>query len=334
MNVVLTGGGGFIGSHLSHALYKLGHKVTAVDSLMVNNLLADREFEDIHRHILQQRMARYNGVQLIVADCRDYTLLSPICKSLKPEVIVHLAAVAHQTESQKSAHSTFDHSLRTLENALDIAVNLKVRRFVYFSSSTVYGDWPLSGVVSENDPCKPKGIYGALKLAGEGIVRAYGREYGLEYVIIRPSALYGPGCISGRVIQRFIESALTGHDLAAGPDSIDFTYIDDLVAGAILAIQQPEAANQTYNLTFGHGRKVAEAARLVRNYFPNIEVREADLDPRFSSRGTLSIDKARQELGFHPQYPLEKGIASYINWYKENGYAQGHQGPQDVRRHA
>ena len=322
MNTILIGGAGFIGSHLGPAFRKAGHTVTAIDSLMVNNLYAEQEFSPLHREILQRRMAGLNSGDLIVADAREYTLLSPICKAIKPDIIIHLAAVAHQDRAQKSAHSTFDHSLRTLENALDIAINLKIKRFIYFSSSTVYGDWPASGVVDENTPCKPKGIYGALKLAGEDIVNAYAKVFDLDTVIIRPSALYGPGCVSGRVIQRFIEQASAGQELTAGGDRLDFTYIDDLVAGVLLAAQEPAARGQTYNLTYGEGRSILEAARLVQRRF-QVTIKRAEDNSGFAKRGALSILKARRELSYYPNWSLERGIESYINWYKENGYAEG-----------
>ena len=307
----MIGGGGFIGSHLARELS--GHDVIAVDSLMVNNLYADEPFGELHSLILRERIANYAG-QLIIADARNYNILSPICKAAKPDVMIHLAAIAHQGKAQKNPHTTFDHSLRTLENALDIAVNLKVKRFIYFSSSTVYGDWPESGIVDEATTCAPKGIYGSLKLAGELLVRAYSQAYGLEYTIIRPSALYGPGCVSGRVIQRFIEQARNGKSLNATDERLDFTCVDDLVRGVRLAMESPEAINQIYNLTYGEARAVSVAATIVASHYGTV----FDMAPRdevFADRGTLSIEKARSDFGYSPCVRLEDGVQKYIEWY-------------------
>ena len=108
-----------------------------------------------------------------------------------------MAAVSHANRSNKDPHSTFDHSLRTLENALDNSKN-KIDHFIYFSSSMVYGNFK-SGQVDEETICNPLGIYGALKYSGEKMVIAYNQVFGLPYTIIRPSALYGERCISRRV---------------------------------------------------------------------------------------------------------------------------------------
>ncbi len=311
MKIVTIGGGGFIGSHLAKELS--AHEVIAVDSLMVNNIYADEPFGELHSRILRDRIANFAG-QLIIADARNYNILSPICKAVQPDVMIHLAAIAHQGKAQKSPHTTFDHSLRTLENALDIAVNLKVKRFVYFSSSTVYGDWPESGIVDEESPCAPKGIYGSLKLAGELIVKAYSQAYRLEYTIIRPSALYGPGCVSGRVIQQFIEKASAGLNLSATGEALDFTCVDDLVRGVNLAIMSGMAANQTYNLTYGHARRVSDAAMIVAKHY-GVESTVAERDQTFADRGTLCVDKARSGLGYQPAWPLETGVQKYIEWF-------------------
>lgn len=310
MKIAMIGGAGFIGSHLAKELS--AHEVTAIDSLMVNNLYSQEPRSELRSRILGRRIDNL-ACRLIIADARNYNILSPVCKVLDPNVIVHLAAISHQGKARKEPHNTFDHSMRTLENALDISLSLKVRRFVYFSSSTVYGDWPESGVVDESMECRPKGIYGSLKLAGEMLVKSYAREYGLEYTIIRPSALYGPGCVSGRVIEMFIEQAKSGEALNATDEMLDFTYVSDLVRGVRLAIESPQAANQTYNLTYGEGRPVVDAANIVARRY-NSSVNFIQRDDGFANRGTLSIEKARREIGYVPGVSLEAGVPEYMRW--------------------
>src|SRR5207249_4070318 len=147
------------------------------------------------------------------------------------------AAVSHAGRSNKDPFSTFDHSLRTLENALDCARD-RCEQFIFLSSSMAYGDF-LTDEVAEDHPLNPIGIYAALKVAGEKIVIAYQQVFELPYTIIRPSALYGPRCVSRRVAQIFIEAAMRGQPLRMdgdGTDRLDFTYIDDLVEGIALTI--------------------------------------------------------------------------------------------------
>ena len=226
-----------------------GGQVDVIDGLQVNNLLSiasDPKVanRDLHLNILHQRLdlLRNAGILLHPVDARDYQVLSRVLQQIKPHVIVQLAAVAHANRSNKDPYSTFDHSFRTLENALDCARG-SVEQFIYFSSSMVYGNF-LKEEVDEEHPLNPIGIYGALKLGGEKLVIAYQQVFDLPYTIIRPSALYGPRCVSRRVCQIFIENALRGEPIQVegnGVEKLDFTYIDDLVSGICLAIQEPAA---------------------------------------------------------------------------------------------
>lgn len=271
--IALIGGGGFIGHNLALSLSKQGALVEIVDSLQVNNLLSfasdngigtDR---DLYLRMLNQRLdlLRTGGIPLHPVDARDYHALSRILAQIRPRVIVHLAAVSHAGRSNKDPFNTFDHSLRTLENALDFSRGDRIDQFIYLSSSMAYGNFQIPEV-TEDHPLDPIGIYGALKVAGEKIVIAYQQVFKLPYTIIRPSALYGPRCVSRRVSQVFIESALKGGRLKMdgdGSDRVDFTYIDDLVQGITLCIQHPEALNQIFNLTYGSSRSIRDLAEVV-----------------------------------------------------------------------
>ncbi|MEP0847960.1 MAG: NAD(P)-dependent oxidoreductase [Phycisphaerae bacterium] len=327
--IVLIGGAGFIGHNLALTLARLGCHVEIIDSLQVNNLLSfasvDRSLHnrELYLHIINERLEllRLAGIPLHTQDARDYHALCRILNEIQPDVIVHLAAVAHANLSNKDPHATFDHSLRTLENALDNARSkaLSVQRFVFFSSSMVYGNFQADGV-TEDTRCEPLGVYGALKLAGEHLVKAYHQVFGMPYTIIRPSALYGPRCVSRRVGQMFIENALAGAEIVVhgdGADRLDFTYVDDLIEGVRLVLESDAAVNQTFNLTCGQGRSLAELAEILRGHFPDVRLRYAARDKLMPQRGTLSIAKARTLLGYRPQFPLERGMTRYIEWYKE-----------------
>ena len=130
---------------------------------------------------------------------------------INPDIVIHLAAVSHANKSNKDPHSTFDHSLRTLENTLDFCKTNKIH-VIYLSSSMVYGNFN-SKDVDENTTCKPMGIYGTLKYSGELIVKAYNQVFDLPYTIVRPSALYGERCVSRRVGQIFIENAFKKQEI-------------------------------------------------------------------------------------------------------------------------
>ncbi|MEO8548959.1 MAG: NAD(P)-dependent oxidoreductase [Kofleriaceae bacterium] len=324
--VVLIGGAGFIGHHLSLELVRRGADVHVIDGLQVNNLLSlmsdGAEHRDLYMRMVNERLdlMRAAGVHLHPQDARDYHAMSRlIAGTIKPHVIVQLAAVAHAGRSNKDPFSTFDHSLRTLENALDIARGCDLERFVFLSSSMVYGNFETE-TVTEDHPLNPIGIYGALKLSGEKIVIAYNQVFGLPYTIIRPSALYGARCVSRRVGQVYIETALENGTLRVdgdGGERIDFTYIDDLVTGICSAVASPEAKNQIFNLTHGDARSIKQLVGVIREHFPTVKVENVPRDNLMPFRGTLSVDKARRMFGYTPANPIEVGMPKYIGWYRE-----------------
>lgn len=323
--VALIGGAGFIGHNLALELKRLGAEPHIVDSLQVNNLGAfSNATGDVNKQLYVQLVyerlnaMRDANIPLHVVDARDYIALSRTLNDIKPEIVVQLAAVAHANRSNKDPFSTFDHSFRTLENALDWARGGGTH-FIYFSSSMVYGNFE-GAAVTEERHCEPMGIYGALKYGGEKLVIAYNQVFQLPYTIIRPSALYGERCVSRRVGQAFIENALRGLPLSIngdGTDGLDFTYIADLVQGLVLCMAKPEARNQIFNLTYGGARSLNQMADIVKAEFPGIEISYKPRDGLMPERGTLSVDKARRLLGYEPQWPLEKGFVRYIQWYKE-----------------
>ena len=323
--ILMIGGAGFIGHNLALKLKRLGAYVEIVDSLQVNNFGAfssntdNLQNQDLYLDIINQRLnlLREARIPILVQDARDYIAVSRIINKMKPNVVLHLAAIAHANKSNKDPYSTFGHNLRTLENALDASRGV-VDHFIYFSSSMVYVHFA-SGFVTEETPCKPIGIYGALKYSGELILIAYNQVFDLPYTIVRPSALYGERCVSRRVGQIFIENAIKGLEVAVngdGSDRLDFTYISDLINGIIKVIENENSKNQTFNLTYGESRSIAELASILQGHFPDTKVIYLPKDKLMPDRGTLSVQKAKEMLGYTPEYPLEKGFVDYIEWYK------------------
>ena len=324
--ICIVGGGGFIGHNLSIQLSELGAKVHVIDNLQVNNLgfytsnylnnpNSERYLSFINSRL---KLMKESEVNLHIEDARDYHRISRILDDIKPDSVIHLAAVAHANRSNKDPYTTFDHSLRTLENVLDSIKQINTH-LIYLSSSMVYGNFDNESV-SEERICNPLGIYGALKFAAEKIIIGYNQVFDIPYTIIRPSALYGERCVSRRVGQAFIENALDGKDLTIngdGEESLDFTYIDDLIQGIVLSIVNKKAKNEIFNITFGSSRKINNLAELVKSKFEGIEVKYNPRDSLMPERGTLSVEKAKSLLGYHPNNPIEKGFIKYIYWYKK-----------------
>ncbi len=323
--VAIVGGAGFIGHNLALKLKELNAEPHIIDGLQVNNigyytsgydknLNAERYIAFINERL---SLVRKNSIGLHIIDVRDYHLVTRTLDQINPDVVVHLAAIAHANRSNKDPFSTFDHSMRTLENVLD-STRSKGIHVIYFSSSMVYGNFE-GEAVTEDKICNPIGIYGALKYGAEKLVIGYNQVFDLPYTIIRPSALYGERCVSRRVGQAFIENAIVGKNLTIngdGKEGLDFTYIDDLVQGIILSITEPKSINQIFNITFGAARSINQLAEIVIDKFPGTKLTHLPRDGLMPERGTLSIDKAKELIGYSPQYPVEKGFINYIEWYK------------------
>ena len=329
--IIIIGGAGFIGHNLGIKLKENNFDVSIVDGLEVNNLTSvignydNLPYPLLSKKIIDSRLnlLREKKIPLYVQDVRNYHSLSHIISKIKPEVVIHLAAVSHAVRSNKNPYNTFDHSLRTLENALDASRDC-VKHFIFLSSSMVYGNFKKQEVTEES-VCEPIGIYGALKYAAEKIIVAYNQVFNLSYTILRPSALYGERCISRRVGQIFIENALFDKELVIngdGKEKLDFTYIEDLTDGILNIINNNNSINQIFNLTYGEGREINEMINILKEFFPKIKVKKVDRDNFMPYRGTLSMNKAKSLLGLKSNWKLEKGYKKYIEWYvdffKEN----------------
>jgi nucleoside-diphosphate-sugar epimerase len=248
----------------------------------------------------------------------------------QPEIVVHLAALPSAKEStmypQEAVDINVDGVLSMLES---IRRTPTVKRFVFASSSFVYGHFQ-SDVADETHPTDPIDVYGGTKLTGEILTKAYARQLGFEYVIVRPSAVYGFGDVNRRVSQIIVEKALRGEPIGlhnGGRARIDFTHVTDIADGFLLAATHPDAANQTFNMTRGRAREVREFAEVVASVVPGVQLNEEPADMSRPNRGTLSIDKAKSMLGYSPKVDIEEGAAQYVRDMMERG-------PEDLRRAA
>jgi nucleoside-diphosphate-sugar epimerase len=186
----------------------------------------------------------------------------------------------------------------------------------------VYGDF--KDFVTEDAVCRPQGQYGIMKLAGEWLVKDYTRKHGIEHIILRPSAVYGPLDVEDRVISKFLLTAMRGQTLKVNGrnETLDFTYVDDAANGFVNATLSPAAVNGTYNITKSHSKTLLAAAELAVRLVGkgNIEVRDKDAD--FPSRGALDITAARRDFGFDPKVDIDEGFEIYHRWLSNSEYWQ------------
>jgi len=321
--ILITGGMGFIGHNLAISLKKDNYPVKIIDSLQINNLISlktsPEEYPNpkITKKFLMDRLKLIKQKKIIFdkIDARDYHKLCKSVDKFNPDVVIHLAAVSHADKSNKTPHTTFDHSLRTLENALDATKNKNVH-FIYFSSSMVYGNF--TDGTKEDGHTKPVNIYGEAKLAGERITKLFSRRHGLNYNIVRPSGVYGPGDMPDRVVSRFFAEAMQDKTITLhnGDNKVDLTYVQDAADGIIKA-SFSEVSNTSFNITTGNATSLRTLAEtIIEMTGSKSDLKDIGMQELYPQRGTLDISRAKDLLDYRPQFTLEEGLTSYYNWLK------------------
>lgn len=316
MKVLVTGGLGLIGHNVVNKLESLGHTVTIVDNKTNYGIIPADELN----YLMRERIKKIKTSSVFNLNIADYYVMDELISDNKPEVIIHLASFPRQKVVNANPRAGIITMSEGLINLLELAKKHQVRRFVYISSSMVYGDF--TNDVCEDAICKPQGQYGIMKLAGEWLVKDYTRSCELEHTIIRPSAVYGPLDIEDRVISKFILTALRGQTLKVNGanETLDFTYVNDAADGIVAASLSDNAKNKSYNITKSHSRTLKYAAELAVSIVGkgSIEVRDKDSD--FPSRGSLNINAAGRDFGFDPKVDVEEGFKIYYDWIVNSPY--------------
>lgn len=302
--ILVIGGAGFIGSNICKKLVGRGYDVGIFDLFLQYIPSAKYKYYDILQFRLKTLIKQ--GVKIFRGDARYKDNVGHIIKLFKPDRIIHLAAMPISSMSNIYIEEALESTIASTTNILQIIKDLDfIKRFVYTSSSMVYGDFQYSPA-DEEHPTKPKDIYGGAKLCGEVMTEAFHERFGINYTIIRPSAVYGPTDINERVSQIFIEDGLDGKELVVkGDDSrLDFTYVEDAAEGFVLAALSEKAKNHTFNITCGEGRSLLEYVDILKKFIPDLRVRIETADKKIPKRGALDISKARKLLGYDPKYKL------------------------------
>jgi nucleoside-diphosphate-sugar epimerase len=317
---LVTGGAGFIGSRVVRRLLSSGYDVFIYDSFMVY-MVPDPTKEQPNLTFRLHDI--YSDVHLIRGNTLDKDFLRRSLLEVKPDVIIHMAAMPLASVAIEHPEEAFQSILDSTHNILEIMRDFDHPcRLVYISSSMVYGDF-LTAEIDENHPKNPKDVYGAFKLAGEIIVSAYAKNYGLDTVICRPSAVYGPFDTNNRVVQKFVANAMCGEPLTIDGDGsmrLDFTYVDDCAQGICLCATHPCASNKIFNITRGESRSLRELAEIIQQHCSNVEILYREAPAYMPKRGTLDIAVARGRLGFEPKITLEEGVRRYIKHLGHHSY--------------
>lgn len=309
MNCIVTGVAGFIGSHLSQRLLKEGFSVTGIDSFndSYSRWIKEKNIQPIRSH---------KNFRLITARINDLDL-----DSLFKEVhcVFHLAAQAGVRTSWGENFSVYtENNITATQKLLENAKENRIVKFIYASSSSVYGLCP-ELPMKETSFLSPYSPYGVTKLAAEHLCQLYFKNFGIPTVSLRLFTVYGPGQRPDMAFHKFFKSIAEDTPLSVFGDGLqtrDFTYVDDIVDANFLSLERGKAG-ETYNI--GGGNR-----KILRDIFPLLEKitgKKLHIQWKKSQKGDVfhtfaDIQKAKKDLGFSPRTPLEEGLDREWEWIK------------------
>ena len=298
MRVLVTGGAGFIGSHVVQKLLERGIHVYVYDLPVVGHRVPVNDAVFIPGSILDLESLRVtmNGMH----------------------AVYHLAAVADVKDVYEDPYYAEAVNVRGTINVLEAARRAKVPRVIYGSTTWVYSEAD-SDVVDERTPLNPPShLYTATKLTSEYYCNSYDKLYGVASTILRYGIPYGPGARDGAVIPIFVSKALKGEPLTIAGDGSQFrqfVYVEDLAEGNVLALK-PIAMHKTYNLDGAGKITIREIAETIQRIIGNVEIEYVEGRPGdFRGKEGISL-RAKEELSWEPKVTFEDGLRRYIEWYK------------------
>ena len=315
--ILVTGGLGFIGHNVVALLESQGHEVVVIDNMTTYGVVDRRELDS-----LMTERSRYIRTQKRYICDISSPDIPKIFLAVQPEIVIHLASFPRQKVVNSNPMIGSRAMSEGLLNLLEASAHNRVRKFVYVSSSMVYGNFvdKFKEGIDENHKCHPLGQYGIMKLAGEWLVEDYQRRYNMAYTIVRPSAVYGPRDVEDRVVSKFLLTAMRDGviQVNGGNETLDFTHVDDAVDGIVSAAISPYTDNEIYNVTRGSARSLLEAAQLAIKIVGKGTIQINKPDNNFPSRGQLNISKAYNDFGFLPLTDIEQGFQEYHEWLKDS----------------
>lgn len=309
--ILLTGGAGFIGTKLCSLLNK-NNEILIYDSLKRNSMK--------NTNLLDK-----SNIKLVQGDILDFNHVKSVVDEFKPDIVIHLAAVAGIDTVIKNPVNTMKVNMIGTYNVLESLKERKIERFIDFSTSEVFGSYAYKVDEQHTTNLAPVGearwTYSVSKLAGEHLSHSYYKEYGMPVATVRPFNIYGPGQVGEGAIHQFVVRAIKNEQIEVhgdGDQIRSWCYIDDFVNGIMLCLNKKEAIGESFNIGNPRGTiTIAMLAQLIKRiadskseivYIPKTYV---DVELRIPS-----IEKAKNLLNYNPKYDLAEGLEKTIDWYR------------------
>jgi len=316
--ILLTGGAGFIGSHVAEALLRRGTKLSIVDNL-------DDFYAPSRKRLNLQEISNVGSYEFFEVDVRDQDALRKVAERVQPEIVIHLAARAGVRPSIEQPALYESVNVAGTVNLLEMAREFKVQRLILGSSSSVYG---ITSTVPfrEDDPkTRPISPYAATKLAAELMCYTYTHLYGLTTLCLRFFTVYGPRQRPDLAIHKFTALIEAGKPIPVyGDGSIgrDYTYVDDIVAGVVASLEylpEPKLPFEVFNLGNSHPVRLAELIVQLETVTGKKALQDRLPDqPGDVPITWANIDKAKRFLAYSPKTSMEQGLRNFVAWYRSS----------------
>jgi len=318
MRVLILGGHGFIGSHISNILRQQGHVVGVVDCYHQYHTFPDDEYSCV----LAQRQAHCGADEVYVGKIEDGEFLNRAFDTFNPNTVIHVATYPNAYMVKRNVVDATGNMITATALVLDACVKHNVEKIVFASSSMAYGNF-LVPAPDETAPTNPLTLYGSYKLQGERMCKIWHKEHGLDYSILRPSALYGTRDMITRVLSQLVRARFTtGTMRVQGPENkLDFSNVLDVASAFAICATDPKTKNEIFNCTRGQGRPILEAAEMIQARIGG-EIETLPHDEFYPNRDTLNSDKLQEYTSWRPTVDIEQGIPAYLDWILEQPYVK------------
>ena len=308
-SILITGGCGFLGWNIARGLTQLGERVVCYDIKQPDPRLIQWQNDT---------------TKIVEGDVKYFEQILGVIRDERVKKIVHAGAIVGYTSKVDEIIQYIRTNIEGTLNVLEATRVMDLDKIVFISSEEIYGTFQYESA-KETHPVNPLGIYATTKCAAESLINLYYMEYGINCLILRTCWVYGPGLPRDRAPWFLIEKALKGEEAFlenGGDQKSDKTYVDDLVQGVRLALSNNKVKHRIFIVASGQVTTLGQMISLIKRIIPGARIGVGSgllnnsQKVKMPQKGALDISRAREELGYQPQYNLEKGLGKYIRWLK------------------